>query len=157
MTGVSTVELYDQMWTVGDGSGRMGDCLRAAVATLLQIPPDRVPHFAESSDWLGALLAFRDGLHYFTLQKGYWPPHMETALPWVIGCGRSPRGVMHAVILSAADGSLIHDPHPSRDGLSEPPTAVIKTDALVPGDDHVTAGMEAVLDLRRAFAEMSAR
>lgn len=118
--------LHDQEILVGDPSGRPGDCLRACVATLLQLPPARVPHLAEFDDWLSGLLAFREGLSHFGLQAGYWPPDMTTELPWVIGIGPSPRGVTHAVVLSATDGTLVHDPHPSRAGLTGHPTAIIR-------------------------------
>lgn len=116
---VNGLVLYDQEFTVGDGSGRTGDCLRAAIATLLQIPCDRVPHFGEFSDWVAAVQCFRDGLEF------RWPQPSRPLFPavdadggMVVGCGRSPRGHMHAVLMSATDGMIVHDPHPSRDGLA---------------------------------------
>lgn len=122
MTGTrTTVALYDQEFTVGDGSGRMGDCLRACVATLLQIDPANVPNFVEHPDWLRQLLAFHDG----ALTHEAPPEFPAGPGPWVIGCGPGPRGHAHAVILSAADGSLVHDPHPSRDGLAGRPTWIL--------------------------------
>jgi hypothetical protein len=115
--------LYDQRILLGDPSGRPGDCLRAAVATVLQEDPDDVPHFAEAPDWIRAVLDWRPGLFRFDYRRIDGPiafPADGAARPWVVGCGQSPRGVLHAVVLAADDGRLIHDPHPSRDGLSGP-------------------------------------
>ena len=128
---MSTVVLHDQRILVGDPSGRPGDCLRAAVATMLQTDPDRVPHFLESVDWMGAVLAYRPDLQFrrrtdpvevmgHLIEPQPLFPACGSARPWVVGVGMSPRGVHHAVVLAARDGSLIHDPHPSRDGLSGP-------------------------------------
>lgn len=118
MTGTATPTLYTQQYLVDDGSGRTGDCLRAAIATLLQEPPDRVPHFSEFADWIGGVRCYRDDLElrWRRPDKSLFPVAGADG-PWVVGCGRSPRGHLHAVVVSATDGALVHDPHPSRAGL----------------------------------------
>lgn len=94
----------------GDPSGRPGNCLQAAVASLLELDLDGVPHFIEYDDWLERL---RD----FCLAHGYRPllrppsAHVALGMAW----GPSERGVRHAVVW--IDGMLAWDPHPSRAGL----------------------------------------
>ena len=126
VTADSVAVLYDQQILVGDGQDRPGDCLRAAMATLLQLDAARVPHFVEFADWMAAVRCYRDDLAF------RWPgrpkplfPVEDAAGEWVIGCGQSPRGHLHAVVLSASDGSMIHDPHPSRTGLIGPPAFIV--------------------------------
>lgn len=97
-----------QTITVGDGNGRIGNCLQAAVAALLDLDLDGVPHFAEHDDWLERMVAFGQDRGYKVL---YRPYPVEFGLAF----GRSPRGVPHAVV--CVDGQIVWDPHPSRDGL----------------------------------------
>ena len=94
----------------GDPSGRPGDCLRAAVASLLELPLDSVPHFIEWDDW-------DERLRDFCIAHGYQPilrgrdAHVAYGMAW----GPSERGVRHAVCW--IDGAIAWDPHPSRAGL----------------------------------------
>lgn len=98
-----------QTITVGDGSGRLGNCLQAAVASLLDLPLDEVPHFAEIDDWNGA---FDD----FAEQHGFRLAYTVTQTPeFGLAFGLSARGVAHSVVYR--DGTEVWDPHPSRDGL----------------------------------------
>jgi hypothetical protein len=94
-----------------------GDCLRACIASLLELDPQEVPHFAASdepwsvtmNDWLGPRGLYAAG---FCLAQEDEPPVPR------IRVGPSPRGDWcHAVVVDA-DGSE-HDPHPSRAGLSD--------------------------------------
>ena len=101
-----------QTITVGDGSGRQGNCLQAAVASLLDLPLDDVPHFLEQGEnWFGAVQRFAWSIDY---DVRYWsaehePPEFGLAL------GMSVRGVDHCVVV--IDGEHAWDPHPSRAGL----------------------------------------
>lgn len=94
----------------GDPSGRPGNCLQAAVASLLELPLDAVPHFVEYEDW-------EERLRDFCLAHGFRalmrPPteHVPYGMAW----GPSERGVRHAVCW--VDGVIAWDPHPSRAGL----------------------------------------
>lgn len=96
----------DQLFLV-DRDGR-GDCLRACVASVLELSPGEVPDFSMFGWlWLDALALFCD---------------VETVVPheasgfWIAN-GRSPRGggVRHSVVFHEQE--LAHDPHPSRAGL----------------------------------------
>ena len=103
-----------------------GDCLRACIASILELRPDEVPNFTEIkgpqarvvTQWLStrglALLevpvASMD--FYFVF---------EYAKIWHIISGRGPRGLRHATV--GLSGKIVHDPHPSRAGLiGEPET-----------------------------------
>ena len=106
--------------------GIFGDCLRACVASLLDLPAESVPHFLQA--------AFKDRrmdevLIYIAdflkpLGLGYLAINMPTrglvhAWPWYdcyhIMTGPTERGTHHAVV--GYDGEMVHDPHPSRAGL----------------------------------------
>lgn len=100
--------------------GRMGNCLQAAVATVLDLPIDAVPHFVELDEsWSEALAAFANRHGYATV----WTvgerrvPHLGLAF------GPTVRGadIVHAV--AVVDGRF-WDPHPSRAGLTSVTTYV---------------------------------
>jgi hypothetical protein len=94
---------------VGDGSGREGNCLQAAVASLLDLPLDNVPHFLESPD-------FENTMVTFAAQHGYKIRYSWTTPPeFGLAHGPSPRGVSHAVVYR--DSEFAWDPHPDRSGL----------------------------------------
>lgn len=100
-----------QTITIGDGSGRPGNCLQAAVASLLELPLDEVPHFIEcdgGEDWLERLVAFGAAHGYRVVYRG-------EPVAFGLAFGRSTRNASHAVVV--IDGQVAWDPHPSRDGL----------------------------------------
>lgn len=111
----------------------VGDCWRACVASLLDYRIQDVPHFFEQDDRMGWLRVDQwlrgRGLKPANLSPWHVPPSMR----YVILTGGSPRdpSETHAVIgdlgettiaerakMSIADVPIIHDPHPSRSGLS---------------------------------------
>jgi hypothetical protein len=100
---------------VGDIPGVPGNCLQAAVASLLDLDLDAVPHFALHEDWLERLVEFGNarGRHVLCRSK---------PVAFGLAFGPSPRGVQHAVV--CLDGEIAWDPHPSREGLSSVSTYV---------------------------------
>lgn len=91
-----------------------GNCMQAAVATLLDLPLDGVENFIEHGDrchhrlkeWLherGFALERRDGA---VVCAGYY-----------LAVGKSPRGASHMVVM--CDDQIAHDPHPQRTGILE--------------------------------------
>lgn len=96
---------------VNDTSGRPGNCLQAAVASLLDLPLADVPHFLESADWEESLISFLLWRGWvLTYRPAHGPPPR-----FGLALGVSPRGVPHAV---ACREGTVWDPHPSRDGLT---------------------------------------
>lgn len=101
-----------------------GDCMQAAVATLLGIELADVPDFTH-----GLLLADGDPVelmvfwrrfHYFFEQRGllaHRVVHSVNPPPEALHLvdGMSPRGTMHMVVMRGRE--LFHDPHPSRAGI----------------------------------------
>jgi hypothetical protein len=93
----------------GNDDGIPGNCLQAAVASLLDLELEAVPHFALHDDWLERLVAF-------AADRGYRVVYASPTEPPDFGLafGPSVRGVMHSV--TYVDGQT-WDPHPSRAGL----------------------------------------
>lgn len=107
-----------------------GDCLRACVASVCELPPEDVPNFSEKG--------FMAGLEEWGRQQGHkviWlnlPSETSLDKIWFgsvpdyfIVWGESPRpkadgtAKQHAVVAKGKGYGVevIHDPHPSRDGL----------------------------------------
>lgn len=95
-----------------------GDCASAVIASLMELPLSEVPFFAESKHgwwfWLNEWLE----------RRGWVIEHVKRAdLPMapVWASGKSPRGFEHAVVWEGGpNGRVVHDPHPSRAGISDP-------------------------------------
>lgn len=106
----------------------IGDCFRCCIASILELPPEEVPHVYDGegfTDETGAIgkqrllewLAPR-GLFFFEVE--FEVEHLKN---WreAMAChhtmsGYSPRGHRHAVV--GFGGEVVHDPHPSRDGIT---------------------------------------
>jgi hypothetical protein len=101
-------------------NGKVGNCVSACIASLLDLDVADVPYFmgtdSEPDDlWkkrINRWLAPR-GFSFMHLKTdgkrfAHWPPG------YFILMGRSPRG-LHAVV--AKGEKIVHDPHPSRTGL----------------------------------------
>ncbi len=100
-----------------------GDCARAVIASLLELPMTEVPHFLAESD--GTSFGFYDLIEKFLAKHGY-EMHWHSSLMYHLVEGQevyhyisgpSPRGnaLYHAVV--GMNGLVAHDPHPSREGL----------------------------------------
>lgn len=97
-----------------------GNCFSACVATILDLPIEEVPIFVEKENWWGAFLEWLKPRGYYALcwhLKNKDKSLLDSYGINILG-GKSPRGdFLHAVV---ADGSkIVHDPHPSRDGIGE--------------------------------------
>ena len=101
---------HTQTIFVNDPRGIPGDCMRTAVASLLDLPTEAVPHFAVFDDWFGAFTLWLKG-------RGLriWGLREDDVDRPCLALGKSPRGVEHIVVWGP-DG-LMHDPHPSRSGI----------------------------------------
>jgi hypothetical protein len=126
--------------------GQYGDCMRACVASLLDLPITDVPHFAQidaegnGDFWLMVAEFCRKHGYAFVTMAGrfVWS---EDPIYHIIA-GPSPRGhgVHHAVV--GRNGQVFFDPHPSRAGLAGDPRDW-KFDLLVrmskAANDHIAA------------------
>jgi len=117
----------DQEFTHQPESGQYGDCQRAVIASLLDLPREEVPHFYR--DEVEGGKPFWEAVADFCASHGYvfmmiptvpdiWANHpVYHAIS-----GPSPRGngVFHTVI--GCNGQVVFDPHPSRAGLAGDPS-----------------------------------
>ena len=100
-----------------------GNCMTAAIASMLELPLEEVPNFVEQDDFWGSLDSFLKSYNLClrTIDTDWcppWPHFVE---------GLSPRGVPHIVIYEG--DKMVHDPHPSRAGVE-----VSRKKILVPYD-----------------------
>jgi hypothetical protein len=108
-----------QSLLAGNDHGFPGDCVRASVASLLDLDPAKVPHFTSEDDvrvWGLALTAFAAQYGWHIERRAVEAG--DDPLPdFGIAIGTSPRNsdITHAVVIRG--GELAWDPHPSRDGL----------------------------------------
>lgn len=100
---------------------RTGNCFQAALASVFEVGLEDVPHFMAlppSVDWWEALQAW---LRERGLCAIYIDAKADTMTPqyagYYLSSGKSPRGSGHTVV--AYQGKMVHDPHPSGDGLVE--------------------------------------
>jgi len=107
--------------------GQYGDCQRAVIASLLDLPIEKVPHFLQDAN--GDSNQYWQNLQKFLLGRGFvwltvnareWAFHgvngEDTKIYHEIA-GPSPRcgGVSHAVV--GCNGKIVFDPHPTALGL----------------------------------------
>jgi hypothetical protein len=99
---------------LGDPSGRPGNCLQAAVASLLDLDVGDVPHFVETNgDWEAEFEAWVQAAGY----RIVWRGPKDSPPAFGLAFGFTTRSVeRHAVVYR--DGAMAWDPHPSRDGLT---------------------------------------
>jgi len=95
-----------------------GDCLRACVASLLELEIEQVPHFIRFGNWHGALTYF---LAAFGIQfngtgrlvEGRVPELEDTVAGLIIATVPSLNFENTAhVVLADSDGCVVHDPSP---------------------------------------------
>ncbi len=117
----------DQRIMHDPNNGVYGDCMRACVASLLDLNIENVPHFFESgnpSEFNATLAAFlkSQGLAELNVRWRDMFDH-DYVFRGVKGvyhliAGRTKGGAWHAVV--GKDGRMVHDPHPKRLGVLEP-------------------------------------
>lgn len=118
----------DQEFLKDDSIGQYGDCQRAVIASLLDLPIADVPHFLQEAK--GDAYDFWKGIRDFCRSHGFLYVRMKGDCFEVLFSdkvyhqitGPSPRGggIYHAVV--GCNGRVVHDPHPSKDGLAGDPS-----------------------------------
>lgn len=118
----------DQLVMADKENGIFGDCQRAVLASLLDLPIKDVPHFAH--DAKGQVWEFRESIQEFCREHGFIYVDSGTRKIHAFGddgdifhaiSGPSPRGqgMYHCVV--GKNYQIEHDPHPSRAGLAGDP------------------------------------
>lgn len=120
MTDRPNLRKVTQRFLADDPTGIPGDCVRSAVASLLDYEPHLVPHFIagdfDGRVWWYALKGWAATNRWNVSRRGLLPLEDNVPLPnFGIACGPSERGHSHAVV--AVDGQIVWDPHPSRAGI----------------------------------------
>ena len=108
-----------------------GDCHRTAIACILDIPPDRIPHIAGVMNGKAWLRNMNDALHPLgyqiasisfsgCIQRAELMAMMQSLNPTVyyILIGVNKREVRHAVVCRG--GSVAHDTNASSEGVVSP-------------------------------------
>lgn len=100
-----------------DPDGRMGNCLQAAIASILDLDLDQVPHFAEQDIkggvyWWNALCDWAEKMGYQVLDT----PNKRSVSGYTLACGKSPRGYFNHIVV-AYDGETVWDPYPGGTGV----------------------------------------
>ena len=109
-----------------------GDCLPACLASIFEIPIEDIPHFNNTADWWGTMIAWLNG-RGFALWQSPSPITYPTS-PLCIVSGKSPRdpeNVTHAVVGRGRSlprypkgepmWEVVHDPHPDGTGIHGEP------------------------------------
>lgn len=100
--------------------GEEGNCLQACLASILEIDIEEIPWFGadafwvdRKNEWLAQFDLAAIDIDVSSSYKGNWK-----YLGYHLINGPSPRGdFWHAVV--GKNGRMVHDPHPSGDGLKE--------------------------------------
>lgn len=113
----------------------IGDCHRAALASVLDLPIHKVPHFAQleqetpgytfwggvreflASRGLVAVDHYWDGAVFALADLLRWQGSINPSAYYLLG-GTSPRGFPHTVV--GLGGEIVLDPHSDNTGLSAP-------------------------------------
>lgn len=105
-----------QTIVMGQIEGVLGNCFQAAIASVLNMPLEAVPHFSQFTWWPAALELWARGLSAQGLTyKEKYEDGIEIPDRLCLVYGRSERDVDHAVV--GHGGQIVWDPHPSRAGL----------------------------------------
>lgn len=122
----------DQEFIDDRENGQFGDCQRAVIASLLELPISQVPHFLQQTG--------DNDLEFWTCVQGFLAKHgcIHFSFPAFDAefysrtygtpaffheiSGPSPRGkgLFHAVV--GCNGVIVHDPHPTKAGLAGDPS-----------------------------------
>lgn len=124
-----------------------GNCFAASIASILELPIEQVPnvevffHMPDSSYWMEVMMTFLNSLGWDLVTDHdycvFHPSHhsmvripenedpdkyitqkmSELKDDYYLVSGPSVRGVNHITIYKA--GAMVHDPHPTREGIKE--------------------------------------
>jgi hypothetical protein len=104
-----------------------GNCLRACLASILEVEIDSIPAFEkkyglESHEWYTDFQNYLDSQNLKDKGCKYEPTEEQlinyTGIDgyYIVG-GKSPRPIKNGHAVIYYKGNMVHDPHPSNDGL----------------------------------------
>lgn len=104
-----------------DTSKENGNCWQTAIASILEQPVERVPHFLDinielDQDWWDYTTHWL-WHHGFTLENVR--RHLYTDEDYLV-CGFTVRDTYHVCVYR--NGQMVHDPHPEGPGLTKEDT-----------------------------------
>jgi len=116
------IVLVDQTVLHDPERGKTGNCFSAVLSSLLDVPVEDIPVFAEHDDWLPRLQKWlkQYGLCFLSIgADSEWLERIGVSGLHHDLAGKSPRheGVHHATV--GKDGVLLFDPHPSKQGIGD--------------------------------------
>ena len=97
-----------------------GNCLAAAIASLIDCTIEEQPPYEDIDKWTSAMIRFLKlkGYEFEGTARNHEANDYEGVDGYVIMCGDSPRGNFgHCVLWK---NGVVHDPHPSNAGLKSP-------------------------------------
>jgi len=98
--------------------GSIGNCWEACIASILELPIEDIPDCADENWWTATQnwLLKNCGAKLLRINNTGEKTILPGPFTYYILSGKSPRSdVQHAVV--AHRGGIVHDPHPSDDGL----------------------------------------
>lgn len=122
---------------------KYGNCLQAAIASVLELPLEEVPNFI----MMGPDPSYGHyNMHKWLEERGIVMHRLREGRNWSfptyhLAIGKTVRGTNHAVIYK--EGRLAHDPHPDGTGLIEAKDLYI----LIPVDPSKIIFTETETDL----------
>lgn len=103
-----------------------GDCFLACLASLLEIPIETIPEFQNMDAWHTPLISFIES-HGCEFYGSAYGRDIKTYSPGIDGyyivTGGSPRGLARGHSVIYRNGVMVHDPHPSGDGITSESSA----------------------------------
>ena len=109
---------YDQTLFYNKELNQRGDCLRACIATLLDIKPETLPHSTHFSDYIEVEEIYWNYTGFMCVDSLDKIQDEEGIDGLFMAYGESSRGCYHAVIINK-QGEIVHDPHPSKEGIKD--------------------------------------
>lgn len=103
------LQKYDQL--IEGGKGSLGDCFRACMATLLQMPPEGLPNPHKQGVWL---MDWEEWLNELGLDIFFYPSWRNGSGYWIASVPslNYKDNTTHAVVMKG--NQLFHDPSPAK-------------------------------------------
>jgi hypothetical protein len=100
-----------------------GNCFAACIASILEIPLDKVPNVMSHDDWFARFNWWLNKIGLYLIYfDGWQKEYIETFYKnsYILVYGPAARGVDHACVYKGS--ALAWDPHPDRTGLLQDPS-----------------------------------